>query len=79
MTQQIEMRLYAALRKVAGMCSDSTSLGDALRRVADEVIKPIDPRHEYCKHCDQWRDPATCRADPYINAEPRTYCPVARR
>jgi hypothetical protein len=78
MTNQIEMRLYAALRYVAGTCSDSTSLGDALRRVADALVKPIDPNHTYCKHCDRWRPESACRADPYINAEPRTYCPVAK-
>jgi hypothetical protein len=32
-----------------------------------------------CKHCGEWRDESACRADPYINAEPRDYCPVALR
>ena len=31
-----------------------------------------------CPHCGAWRDEQACRADPYINAEPRTYCPVAK-
>lgn len=35
------------------------------------------PNHTWCKHCRQWRDERACRADPYINAEPRDYCPVA--
>jgi hypothetical protein len=76
-------RLSAALRDVAGTCSDSTSLNDALRRVADKLSAPARvpgsfPGHyTYCKHCEKWRDARDCRADPYINAEPREYCPVA--
>lgn len=36
------------------------------------------PNDTYCKHCGKWRDESACRADPYINAEPRTYCPLAK-
>lgn len=31
----------------------------------------------YCPHCGAMRDEAECSADPYINAEPATYCRIA--
>ena len=31
-----------------------------------------------CPHCGIDRDPNQCSADPYINAEPRTYCSLAK-
>ncbi len=33
--------------------------------------------HTRCPHCGIIRDPDKCRADPYINKEPREYCPLA--
>ncbi len=31
-----------------------------------------------CPHCGVVRDADRCNADPYINAEPRTYCSLAQ-
>jgi hypothetical protein len=43
-----------------------------------KIFPNPDPVHfSYCPHCDKWRDEKTCDADPYINAEPATYCKIA--
>jgi hypothetical protein len=35
--REAQQNVVEALRKVAATCSDSTSISDALRRVADEI------------------------------------------
>lgn len=69
-----------AQRAVDILDNELSRLGSPISRHAAEtiVIRLAALWAPACPHCGSTTGRENCAADPYINAEPRTYCSVAR-
>lgn len=88
MDERTHSILKDARHAILWLCNPQSRNVGETKLPRTDIVEAIDdllivgfakPGETWCKHCERWRKERDCRADPFINAEPRTYCPVAIR